>query len=113
MSDAVDTSKLYAQLDKISNISQVSPTRAGAEVILQYAQENAPVRTGFLRDSGQITDVDDGAAVEFTAEYAAAVEYGTSKQSAQSFLRPAVDEHEREILDAVAIVVEEEIKEAI
>jgi HK97 gp10 family phage protein len=113
MSDAVDTSKLYAQLDKISNISQVSPTRAGAEVILQHALEKVPVRTGFLRDSGQVTESDGNAAVEFTADYAADVEYGTSNMEAQPYLRPAVDEYEKEILDAVARSVQEEIKEAI
>jgi HK97 gp10 family phage protein len=110
MTDAVDTSKLYAQLDRISDINQVSSIRPGAEVILRHAQENAPVDTGFLRDSGQIVEESDGVAVEFTADYAAAVEYGTSKMAAQPYLRPAIDEYEKEILSVVADKVQEEVK---
>lgn len=106
----IDTSKLFAQLDKVSSINQVSPARAGAEVILYHALEKVPVRTGFLRDSGQIAENGDEVAVEFTAEYAAAVEYGTSKMAAQPYLRPAIDEYETEILKAIADVTQSELQ---
>lgn len=59
----------------------------------KYAKEITPVDTGRLRNS--ITHEVDGKEVYIgtNVEYAPHVEYGTIKQTAQPFLRPAATEH--------------------
>jgi HK97 gp10 family phage protein len=59
----------------------------------KYAKEITPVDTGRLRNS--ITHEVDGKEVYIgtNVEYAPHVEYGTIKQKAQPFLRPAATEH--------------------
>ena len=55
------------------------------------AQDNVPVDTGHLRDSIEIELKDNGMTgiVEPTAEYAAYVEFGTRKMTANPYLKPA------------------------
>lgn len=61
---------------------------------------NAPVDTGFLRNSIESTFIGSGAAKSMTgmvgvgANYAVYLEFGTSKMPAQPFFFPAVDRHE-------------------
>lgn len=59
----------------------------------KYAKQIVPVDTGRLRNS--ITHNVDGKEVYVgsNVEYAPHVEYGTIKQKAQPFLRPAATEH--------------------
>ena len=59
----------------------------------KYAKEIVPVDTGRLRNS--ITHEVDGKEVFVgsATEYAASVEYGTVKQKAQPYLRPAATDH--------------------
>ena len=59
----------------------------------KYAKEIVPVDTGRLRNS--ITHEVDGkdVFVGSATEYAASVEYGTIKQKAQPYLRPAALDH--------------------
>ena len=59
----------------------------------KYAKEIVPVDTGRLRNS--ITHEVDGKEVFVgsATEYAASVEYGTIKQKAQPYLRPAALDH--------------------
>ena len=76
---------------------------AGAEVVLQAAKQNAPVRTGWLRDHLAIKtafDDDKGVVVLVggnpqqdgrSGNLAYWQEFGTSKQPARPFLRPAFD----------------------
>jgi HK97 gp10 family phage protein len=61
-----------------------------------YAKMLCPVDTGRLRNS--ITHTSDGEAayIGTNVEYAAYVEYGTSKTSAQPFLEPAATQHSDE-----------------
>ena len=82
-----------------------SAVNAGLEILLKRAQENAPVRTGELRDSGHI----DGDAVVFSAGHARFVEFGTSRMAARPFLRRAIDENQNEILQAMADEVNAEM----
>ncbi len=63
---------------------------AGAEIVAQLAQANAPRLTGKLATS---VDEESGLVV-VTAEYGAYVEYGTRHTAAQPFLRPAKDQAE-------------------
>jgi HK97 gp10 family phage protein len=59
----------------------------------KYAKQIVPVDTGRLRNS--ITHEVDGKEVYVgsATEYAASVEYGTVKQKAQPYLRPAATDH--------------------
>lgn len=63
-----------------------------AEELQYLAQELAPVRTGALRDSIHVQRIDHLAVqVRADAEYAAFVEYGTSRMAAQPFMTPAME----------------------
>lgn len=65
------------------------------QAALELAQELCPVDTGFLRSSlsYEVRRVATGYAVIVTAgaDYALYVELGTSRMSAQPFMRPALD----------------------
>jgi len=107
----LDTRMFDRQLNGLLKIDTKEAEKSGAEIILKNALEIVPVKTGNLKNSGEIQETSDGYAVAFMADYAAIVEYGSSRQPAQPYLRPAIDENEKEILDAVAKVVQDEIKD--
>jgi len=77
--------------------AMVFPVNRALEIIgltaEKYAKENCPVDTGRLRNS--ITHAVEGkdVFVGSATEYAASVEYGTIKQKAQPYLRPAATDH--------------------
>lgn len=58
-----------------------------------HAKKECPVDTGRLRNSISHTTDEDSAYIGTNVEYAPYVEFGTSKTSAQPFLRPAATEH--------------------
>jgi len=60
--------------------------------MLQYAKNNAPVDTGFLRDSIELEQDDEGVTVYTDAPYAEYLEYGTSEMHPQPFMFPALIE---------------------
>jgi HK97 gp10 family phage protein len=63
------------------------------EIIQQIAQSNAPVRTGFLRDSITTTMLDEFTGnVTVGAYYGIYVEMGTRFMAAQPYFYPAVEE---------------------
>ena len=65
-----------------------------------------PVRFGFLKNSIQVDSVTPVEAIIAPhMEYAEFVEFGTSRQAAQPYMRPAIDEHEGEIVAAVRATV--------
>lgn len=65
-----------------------------AEGIAKRAKELAPEDTGFLKSSIYAESISDTeAVVKADAYYSGYVEYGTSKMSAQPYMRPAVDEY--------------------
>lgn len=101
--------KLIAQLKRIENVSPHS-LLAGALTLQKYSMENAPVKTGFLRNSHESRETNDGAEMAVTADYAFYVEHGTSKWGGHPFIRPAIDEHSEEIVEAVANQVEKDIE---
>lgn len=81
-----------------------------AEALVGHAQGYCPVRTGALRDSIDYEIVDDRnvaiRAGSDEAYYAAYVEFGTSRNVAQPFLRPAKENHKdemKQIMDAALI----------
>ena len=61
----------------------------------RLAKQFCPVDTGRLRSSIQLVDFnpkEPSAVVGTDVEYAEFVEYGTSRQSAQPYMRPAAEE---------------------
>lgn len=94
-------SKLTAQLENVGLAFTVEDLVMGANVILDEAQANCPVDTGFLQSTGFIQAVGDEVQVGFEAPYASYVEFGTYKMAAQPFLRPALDNAEAAALSAI------------
>lgn len=75
---------------------------AGARIVETHAKIRCPIDTGTLRNSIMVDDVTpDRAMIAPHTEYAEHVEFGTSRQAAQPYMRPALDEHQPEIIDAV------------
>lgn len=73
---------------------------AAADAVVEGAQQRAPVRTGYLRDS--IFHLKDGKyhRVIVTAGYAYFVEFGTRFMAAIPYLRPALEAlDKRQIVD--------------
>ena len=88
--------ELKNSLNSQSNISKfVAPVvrQNGAE-LQQKAQRYAPVDTGNLRRSIQLSIKDNGmtAEVAATAEYSGYVEWGTRFMNAQPYVKPAFNE---------------------
>ena len=82
--------------------AQADGLEAGARVVETHAKLKAPVDTGFLRNSIQVDSVTAiEAVIAPHTDYAEFVEMGTSRMAARPYMRPAIDEHESEILDAV------------
>ena len=69
-----------------------------------------PVRTGRLRESifHEVLDI-EGLAVGSTVEYAAYVEYGTSRMQAQPFIEPAIVEHQPMLEEALDQMILEQV----
>ena len=72
-----------------------------ANDVLKDAQDKAPVKTGYLKNSGHIEAGDDKYSryVVFSASYSIFVEFGTRFMHAQPFLTPAVEHHRRSFQD--------------
>ena len=104
-------SKLTAQLDQVGLAFTVEDLIMGANVILDEAQANCPVDTGFLRESGFIQAIGDDVQIGFEAPYASYVEFGTYRMAAQPFLRPALDEAEDAALSAIVDSVQSKFRD--
>lgn len=79
---------------------------AGARIVETHSKLLCPVDTGFLRNSIQVDSVTPlEAVVAPHTDYAEHVEFGTERMAAQPYMRPALDGHESEILDAVGETV--------
>lgn len=93
--------KIIAQLKALETVPWVAPV-AAAETIAEYARKLAPVRTGLLKSKIRARHYSSTSNVEAAAKYSGFVEFGTRKMGAQPFLRPAVVQYEKQILEAVA-----------
>ena len=79
---------------------------AGARIVETYAKINAPVEFGTLMNSIQVDSVTPiEAIIAPHVDYAAHQEFGTYKMAAHPYMRPALDEHEGEILTAVEATI--------
>lgn len=111
MSNIQGMDELMKQLSSIKGIKQhTEALLAGALVIEKYAKEDAPVDTGFLRSSISSARTADGAEVRVDAEYAYYQEFGSSRNKAQPYIRPAIDENQEEIVRVVAEQIDRDIK---
>lgn len=92
---------LKPSIQELKDSMRASVERALEAVGLQaegYAKMKCPVDTGNLRNSITHT-TDEGeltAYIGTDVEYAAYVEYGTSRTKAQPYLEPAIKEHKDE-----------------
>jgi HK97 gp10 family phage protein len=79
---------------------------AGARIVETHAKVYCPVDTGTLRNSIMVDEVTPNKAVIAPhTDYAEHVEFGTSRMAAQPYMRPALDQHEGEILAAVEATI--------
>jgi hypothetical protein len=101
--------ELQNQLKKIKNVNPHS-LLAGALVLQKYSMENAPVLTGFLRNSHESRETPTGAEMAVTADYAYHQEFGNDKVPGKGYVRRAIDEHSGEIVTAVKEQVEKDIE---
>lgn len=102
--------KLIAQFNKLSTLQTNTSKKAGLEVLKRASQERTPVDTGFLRDNQEVIEDGEDVYLEISAPYAALVEFGTSKMEAQPYIRPAIDESQKEITRVVGLEIENQIK---
>ena len=72
----------------------------------RYAQSICPVDTGRLRNSITNDHDDTSVIVGTNVEYAPYVEYGTSRQRAQPYLKPSVQNH----LEEYKSIIENSLK---
>lgn len=112
MTDIQGLSQLLSKLSELEGIGDNPKAMlAGAFVLQRYSQENAPVgETGFLKGSISSREVTDGAEVFVGADYGFYQEFGTSKMQAHPYIRPAIDEHSQDIVNAVAEQIQKDIK---
>lgn len=96
----------FTRLREAVPASELSDIMAG--IVFDISQTLVPVDTGDLRDSGEIAQEGDAFVVQYLADHAAHVEFGTSRMAAQPFLRPAMARAE-EIVKAVEEKAKEEI----
>jgi HK97 gp10 family phage protein len=106
--------QLRRNLDRLAGSQRRQAQRdgleAGARIVETYAKINAPVDTGFLRSSITVDEVTPMQAIIAPhTDYAEHVEFGTSRMAAQPYMRPALDEHESEIVQAVEATDQEDI----
>lgn len=104
--------------NKISDVLKATEAALGkaltaAAVLVEgEAVLRCPVDTGNLRGSITHEVKADEARVGTNVEYAPYMEYGTSKQRSQPYLRPALDENRQRIEKLMGEIISESIKGA-
>jgi HK97 gp10 family phage protein len=69
------------------------------------AKANAPVRTGRLKNSINSRVSGDVAIVGTNVEYATHVEYGTKRSKAKPYMRPALDDNRKKLVQLYEDIV--------
>ncbi len=75
---------------------------AGAEAVSQSAKSMCPVDTGALRDSIGVSMEGNRAEISANTDYAAYVEFGTSKMAPQPYLVPSLIGNSGAVTSAMA-----------
>ena len=91
-----NTKKLFQKLE----IARERGLKAAGEVLLHQAGLLTPVDTGALKTSLKVTLKPNQVILSADTDYANAVEYGTSNMDAQPFMRPALYNNKKRLLDA-------------
>lgn len=104
--------KLKVQLKALENIPWIAPV-AAAETVADIARGLAAVDTGEMRDKIKAVHLSKFSQVVAGAKHSGYVEFGTWKMAAQPYMRPAVAEHQREILAVVREAMIGEMKVAV
>lgn len=104
---------LFKQLESLKGLDKLRALKPGAEIVVRYAQGYAPVKSGELRDSIHYEERSDTVEVVADADHAVYVEMGTYKMRAQPYIRPAMENHTDEVLDAVSREVEAMVGEKV
>ena len=86
---------------------------AGAYTLQVASQNNAPVKTGYLKSSAESSETDNGAEMAFTADYSYYQEFGTSKMQGKFYVSRAVDEHSNDIVESIGNQMQKDIGEAL
>ena len=113
MSEIKGLNKLHKQFAGLEKLRFIEGSVEGAEIIVKYSKKLTPVDTGNLRDSQKVVKTKEGAEIQVNADYAFAVEFGTSKMEAQPFLRPAIDKHMKQVIVAMHDRAEQEITDEV
>ena len=122
----MDSLKVMTSTDFADNALRKGLMRGG-KMVQATAKRLCPVDTGKLRNSIEVTPIENGADVGTNVECAAYVEYGTGKkgdpsvkhredwegQAPQPYLYPALEAHKAEIKDIVQNTLQEEIRKAV
>ena len=94
--------ELEKKMKQLSNVARKEAKQealhAGALLVQGQATLNAPVDTGNLRSSIDVEVGTEDAEIFTPVFYAPFLEYGTSRQAAQPFLRPALDNSKGNII---------------
>ena len=84
------------------SIDMAAAMAAAGEAVADAARGMCPVDTGRLQASIASSASDSGAVISANTEYAAYVEFGTSKMAAQPYLVPALLNSAGEIAQIIA-----------
>lgn len=90
--------KMKSLSDTVAKEAREEALYTGAVYVQGQASLNAPVDTGNLRGSIDFEVMTEDATIFTNVEYAAHVEYGTSRMTPQPFLQPAVDNNRSAIV---------------
>jgi HK97 gp10 family phage protein len=106
MLQIIGLTELQAKLQELAATANDKRTqqralKTAAKPIRDTASRLAPRRTGRLASSIVITETSSGVAVGTDVPYAGPVEFGTVHQSAQPFIRPALDSEGDRAIDEV------------
>ena len=102
--------KLNKQLKELEKLGENKQALlAGGYILQKLAQENAPVDTGFLRNSAYTEETQSGVEVGFTAEYAVYQEFGTETIPANGFFRKAVEDGSTQVVEKIIEILKGEI----
>ena len=103
-------SEMKRALEKQAKVEQMvsSVVKLNGAELQQKAQRNAPVDTGNLRRSINLSIKDAGMTAEVTAmaDYSGYVEYGTRFMNAQPFMAPAFNVQKDIFIDDLKRVLE-------
>jgi len=91
-----------ARVPVVARQAAPSALSGAATAVAVAARSIAPEESGDLRDGIEVHEAANGAEVESTEPHSIHVEYGTTEQAAQPFLRPAMDRMGKPALAAAA-----------